>query len=73
MQWHQFNASYTNSLTTTDWQDFKAEVEYAFKYVDKKLKLCSCQMHRVAEYTKTIHIIVLQLGNHALDNKSQVF
>ena len=33
--WYQFKIYYTNTITTTDWDSFKAEVKYAFEDIDK--------------------------------------
>ena len=63
-----FDALYnSNALITTDWPDFKTELESIFEDVNKGFYLYKglvqlCQMPSVADYTKTFCIIVLELA-----------
>ena len=37
--WRQYCATHRDALISTDWDDFKSELEHAFEDVDKELKL----------------------------------
>ena len=37
--WHQYCATHPYATNTSDWENFKTEIEYAFKDVDKEHRL----------------------------------
>ena len=37
--WRQYCATHPDAINSTDWEDFKIEIEHAFEDVDKELRL----------------------------------